>query len=127
MSEPTGEEREAQDGAKHWIATTATITACRYQSRGLSTLAFGFQTGEKFAISFDYYAHGQLYSGEFQSPIAIPQSETIPIAYNPLNPSENSRAIIPSAGIRKPPLLAVGIAGSIILSFAWLAILRGCH
>jgi hypothetical protein len=109
-----------------WIATTATITACRYQSRGLSTLAFGFQTGEKFAIAFDYYAHGQRYSGEFQSPVAIPQSETIPIAYNPLNPSENSRAIS-ATPLTKPPLLAIGIAGSIILSLIWLAILRGCH
>ena len=109
-----------------WISTTATITACRYQSRGLSTLAFGFQTGEKFAISFEYYAHGQLYSGEFQSPIAIPQSETIPLTYNPLNPSENSRAPT-GTGLNKPPLLGIGIAGSIILSLIWLVILRGCR
>jgi hypothetical protein len=110
-----------------WIATTATITACRYQSRGLSTLAFGFQTGEKFAISFDYYAHGHLYSGDFQSPIAIPQSETVPIAYNPLNPSENDRAHIAGASTRPPGLIAIGITGSIILSLAWLFILRSCH
>jgi hypothetical protein len=111
-----------------WIATTATVTTCRFQSPGLSTLAFGFQTGEKFLITFDYYAHGRLYSDEFQSPVAIPQNETIPITYNPLDPQQNNRTNHPSATPgRKPPLIAVGIAGSIILSLLWLAILRGCR
>jgi hypothetical protein len=75
-----------------WIATEATVTTCRYQSPGLSTLALGFQTGEKFRIAFDYYAHGRLYSDEFQSPIAIPQNERILITYNPLHPEQNSRS-----------------------------------
>ncbi len=113
-----------------WIATTATITTCRYQSPGLSPLAFGFSTRQKYRITFDYFAHGRLYSGEFQSPIAIPQNEHIPISYNPLNPAENTRANAPTANLDKPdkpPLLAIGITGSIILSLAWLAILRGCH
>ena len=111
-----------------WIATTATVTTCRFQSPGLSTLAFGFQTGEKFLITFDYYAHGRLYSDEFQSPIAIPQNETIPLTYNPLDPQQNNRTNHPSATpARNPPILAVGIAGSIILSLLWLAILRGCR
>ena len=109
-----------------WIATEATVTTCRYQSPGLSTLAFGFQTGKKFSITFDYYAHGRLYSGEFQSPIAIPQNERIPIIYNPLDPQQNSRAVIPNATSARSPLIAIGIAGSIVLSLLWLAILRGC-
>jgi len=112
-----------------WIATEGTVTTCVYQSRGLSTLAFGFQTGEKFRITFDYYAHGQTYSGEFQSPVAIPQNERIPISYNPLEPSQNDRApILPSDGrSRRSPRIVIGIAGSVVLSLAWLAILRGCH
>ena len=111
-----------------WIATTATVTTCRFQSPGLSTLAFGFQTSEKFLITFDYYAHGRLYSDEFQSPVAIPQNETIPLTYNPLDPQQNNRTNHPSATPeRKPPLIAVGIAGSIVLSLLWLAILRGCR
>ena len=110
------------------MATEATVTSCRYRSRGLGTLAFGFQVGERFQISFEYYAHGQLYSGEFGSPRAIPQNERIPIAYNTQNPFENSRALIAGAGrLQKPPLIAIGISGSIILSLIWLAILRGCH
>jgi hypothetical protein len=114
-------------GTPAWIATEATVTTCRYQSPGLSTLAFGFQTTQKFRITFDYYAHGRLYSGEFQSPIAIPQNERIPITYNPLDPQQNSRALIPNPTATRPPLIAIGIAGSIVLSLLWLAILRGCH
>ena len=116
--------------AEPWIATEATVTTCRFQFAGLSNLAFGFSTQQKFRITFDYYAHGRLYSGEFQSPVAIPQNERIPITYNPLNPQENSRDTSPSAAALspgKPPLLAVGIVGSIILSLVWLAILRGCR
>jgi hypothetical protein len=111
-----------------WIATQATVTTCRYQSPGLSILAFGFQTTQKFRITFDYYAHGRLYSGEFQSPIAIPQNERIPITYNPLHPEQNSRALSPNANSNaRPPLIAIGIIGSIILSLLYLAILRGCR
>jgi hypothetical protein len=114
-------------GAPAWIATEATVTTCRYQSPGLSTLAFGFQTTQKFRITFDYYAHGRLYSGEFQSPIAIPQNERIPITYNPLDPQQNNRSFIPRTTPTRPPLIAIGIAGSIVLSLLWLAILRSCN
>jgi hypothetical protein len=110
-----------------WIATEATVTTCRYQSPGLSVLAFGIQTGEKFRVTFDYYAHGRLYSGEFQSPVAIPQNERILITYNPLDPRQNSRSSIPNLTSTRPPLIAIGIAGSIVLSLLWLAILRSCH
>jgi len=112
-----------------WIATEATVTTCRFQFAGLGNLAWGFSTREKFRITFDYYAHGRLYSGEFQSPVAVPQNERIPITYNPLHPEQNSRdASIPAGASQgKPPLIAIGIGGSVILSLAWLAILRGCH
>ena len=112
-----------------WIATEATVTTCRYQSPGLSTLAFGFQTGEKFSITFDYYAHGQLYSGEFQSPVAIPQNERIPITYNPLHPEQNSRSQNPTTSTKstRTSILAIGITGSVVLSLLWLAILRSCR
>jgi hypothetical protein len=113
--------------APAWIATEATVTTCKYQSPGLSTLAFGFQTTKKFSITFDYYAHGRLYSGEFQSPIAIPQNERIPITYNPLDPQQNSRSFILRTTPTRSPLIALGIAGSVVLSLLWLAILRGCN
>ena len=111
-----------------WIATEATVTSCRFQFARMNTFTLGIQTGEKFRITFDYYAHGRLYSDEFQSDVAIPQNEIIPITYNPLDPQQNSRTNHPSAQpLGKPPLVAIGIAGSVILSLLWLAILRGCH
>ena len=113
-----------------WIETQATVTSCKFQFAGLGNMAFGFSLQEKFRITFDYYAHGRLYSGEFQSPVAIAQNEHIALSYNPLNPAENSRdrdsAATASAGT-KPPLIAVGVIGSIVLSLGWLAILRGCR
>jgi hypothetical protein len=111
-----------------WIATEATVTTCRYQSRGLSILAFGFQTGERFRITFDYYAHGQLYSGELQSPTAIPQNEHISITYNPLDPGQSSLTHGPGANTTtRTPIIAIGITGSILFSLIWLAILHGCR
>ena len=112
-----------------WIATEATVTTCAYQRLSLSPLAFGFQTQKKFRITFDYYAHGRLYSGEFQSDTAVPQNENISVTYNPLSPEENSLdpARASNSSRTRPPLIAIGITGSIVLSLAWLLILRGCH
>jgi hypothetical protein len=113
-----------------WIETSGTVTTCRFQFAGLSSLAFGVNLREKFRITFDYYAHGRLYSDEFQSPVAIPQNTAIPVSYNPLDPEQNSRSNHPSASsgaAAKPPIVAIGIAGSILLSLLWLAILRGCR
>ena len=113
-------------GIEAWIATNATVTSCRFQFARLNTLSLGIQTGEKFRITFDYYAHGRLYSGEFQSPIAIPQNERIPLTYNPLHPEQNSLTSSPDARSTRNPLIGIGVAGSILLSLVWLAILRGC-
>jgi hypothetical protein len=113
-----------------WMETQATVTSCKFQFAGLSNMAFGFSTQEKFRITFDYYAHGRLYSGEFQSAVAIAQNEQIPITYNPLKPEENSRdrdVAGTRSGATRTPLIAVGIIGSVVLSLIWLAILRGCR
>ncbi len=85
----------------------------------------GIQAGEKFLIAFDYYAHGRLYSGQFQSPVAIAQNETLSIRYNPLRPEENSYSDS-RRSVAGGSLIAVGVAGSIALSLLWLAALRGC-
>ncbi len=109
-----------------WIETQATVTSCRFQFARMNTFTLGFQTGEKFRIAFDYYAHGRLYSDEFQSPVAIAQNERIPITYNPLHPEQNSRTSGPNASPTRSPLIAIAIAGSIILSLLWLTMMRGC-
>ena len=120
---------EAQPNPQPWIATEATVTSCRYQSPALGILAFGIPTTRKFSITFDYYAHGRLYSSEFQSSTAIPQNEHLPITYNPLHPEQNSRAhaLNSTPTTSNPPLIAIGIAGSVLLSLLWLAVLRSCH
>ena len=111
-----------------WIEVEATVTSCRFQFARLNTFTLGIQTGEKFRIAFDYYAHGRLYTDEFQSPVAIPQNERIALRYNPLNPQENSRSRNASGGSStRNPILAIGIAGSVVLSLVWLAVLRGCR
>lgn len=109
-----------------WIDTVATVTSCRFQFARMNTFTLGIQTGEKFRITFDYYAHGQLYSGEFQSPVAIAQNEHISISYDPLAPQQNSRASSSSGAGGRVPLFAIGIAGSVVLSLLWLLLLRGC-
>jgi hypothetical protein len=112
-----------------WVTTEATVITCSYQSPGLSILAFGFQTGEKFRIAFDYYAYGRLYSDEFQSPIAIPQNKHFPVTYNPLNPEQNSRGhgSRTKTETTRPPILIIGIIGSVLISLLWLAALRSCQ
>ena len=109
----------------NWMATTATVTTCRYQFARLNTLYLGLQTGDKFRITFDYYAHGRLYSGEFQSPVAVPQNERLSLTYDPLHPERNSLSSDQGTASRGS-LLAIGIAGSVVLSLIWLAVLRGC-
>ena len=111
-----------------WIATTATVITCRYQSPGLSTLAFGFSTRKKFLISFDYYAHGRLYSDAFESDKAIPQNEAISIRYNPFDPRQNSRThLSPTTPAKLPSLTTIGITGSILLGLIWILFERGCN
>ena len=116
------------DPAPLWIETTATVTTCRFQAPALTTLIIGVNTNKRFRITFDYYAHGRLYSDEFQSSIAIPQNEIIDISYNPLDPAQNSRTNHPTeVPAKAPPTWVIGIGGSIVLSLLWLTILRSCH
>jgi hypothetical protein len=116
----------AQSLGPSWIETEATVTSCRFQFARMNTFSLGIQTGEKFCIAFDYYAHGKLYSDEFQSAVAIPQDEHILITYNPLRPEQNSRTSGPNATPARSPLIAIGIMGSVVLSLLWLAVMRGC-
>jgi hypothetical protein len=97
----------------NWIRTTATVTSCRYRSRALSSVAFGVALGEKYRITFDYFAHGTRYSGEFQSPDPIPQDERIPISYDPFRPDRNTwnhPELAPSQLSRWPIMLLALIA-----------------
>ena len=108
-----------------WLETQATVTACEYDFGAGRALAFGIPSSKHFRITFTYYAHGKTYTDQFTSPTYLEQGETFSITYNPLAPQQNSKsAAIPAT---KTPLFAVGIAGSIILSLIWLAMMRGCN
>jgi hypothetical protein len=110
------------------MPTEGTVTTCRYQSPALSVLAFGIPLTKKFRITFDYYAHGKLYSDEFGSDSAIPQDTKIPLSYNPRDPAQNSRTNHPilHRTVKRRPRIVLGIAGSVVLSLLWLLLLRGC-
>ena len=122
-SQPTNEP-----GTEHadWPEVLATVTACKYDFGAGRALAFGIPLQKHFRISYNYFADGELHPGEFWSAKAIPQGQLFPIRYNPHAPHQNSHAAYAKSAARNP-LLVVGIVGSIVLSLAWFAFLRGCH
>jgi hypothetical protein len=103
----------------------ATVTACKYEFGAGRALAFGVPTTKHFLISFNYWANGEIHTGEYTSKTAVPQGTLFPLHYNPEAPHEHSKS--GSVPLARNPVIAIGIIGSIILSFAWLAILRGCR
>ena len=113
------------DSKPAWLETQATVTACEYDFGAGRALAFGMPSGKHFRITFTYYAHGRSYTGEFASPTYFEQGAAFPISYNPLAPQQNSKSA--STPITKAPLFAIGVAGSVVLSLLWLAVMRGCH
>jgi hypothetical protein len=111
-----------------WPEALATVTACSYDAGAGRAMAFGLPTSKHFRIAFNYWANGELHSGEFTSEKAVPQGTLFPIHYNPEAPHENTHASnSATTALTRSPLIAVGIIGSIILSLVWFAILRSCH
>jgi hypothetical protein len=115
-----------------WPEAIATVTACHYDAGAGRALAFGIPTSKHFHISYNYFAPNadgidELHTGEFTSEKPIPQSTLFPIRYNPDAPHHNSHDASTAPQNPRAPILTIGILGSLILSFAWFAILRGCH
>ena len=108
-----------------WPKALATVTACEYEFGAGQALAFGVPTTKHFRISFNYWANGEIHTGQFHSAIALPQGHLFPITWNPLAPHEHSTS--PSAPASRTPLFVIGIAGSIFLSLLWLTIMHGCR
>jgi hypothetical protein len=113
-------------GEALWPEALATVTSCRYEFGAGRALAFGLPAGKHFRIGYNYFADGEFHTGELLSAKPIPQNTLFPIRFNPDAPRDHIHAHA-AAGSRRGPLLAFGVAGSILLSLAWLAILRGCH
>ena len=114
------------DAPVPWLETQAEVTACRYEFARMNTLSLGFATSRKqFVVSFSYYAHAKTFRDEFASPVAMGKGETFPVFYNPLNPQQNSRsASVPMTGM---PVFAYGVAGSIVISLLYIAMMGGCQ
>jgi hypothetical protein len=108
-----------------WLETQAEVVACKYGSGAGQASAFGIPTGKHFLITFAYHAHGRTYTGEFTSPTYLEQGATFLLTYNPLAPQQNSKSV--AIHTTRTPLFALGIAGSIILSLVWLALMRSCN
>ena len=107
-----------------WPEAMAEVTECRYDVRAGRSMAFGLTSKKHFRIAYNYLVEGELHTGECFSERAIPQGSLFPIHYDPELPHVNR-----SSDGEAPPrisLIAIGIAGSIVLSLAWLLILRGC-
>ncbi|HEY5330587.1 MAG TPA: hypothetical protein VIJ79_11930 [Acidobacteriaceae bacterium] len=106
-----------------WPEAMATVTACHYEAGAGSALAFGVPTTKHFRIAYNYWANGELHTGEYNSATAVAQGTLFPITYDPAAPHEH----IHSTPSPRSAQIIIGIAGSIILSLAWFAFLRGCH
>lgn len=114
------------DASVPWLETQAEVTACRYEVARMTTLSLGFATSpNQFMVSFSYYAHAKTFCDEFTSPVAMGTGETFPVFYNPLNPKQNSRS--EAAPTSRVPPLAYGVAGSIVISLLYLAMMGGCQ
>jgi hypothetical protein len=109
-----------------WLETQAEVTACRYEFARMNTLTLGIATRpNQFMVSFSYYAHAKTFRDQFASPVAMGKGETFPVFYNPLNPQQNRQSEL--APTSRVPLFAFGIAGSIVISLFYLAMMGGCQ
>lgn len=123
---------DSATGQAAWPEAIATVTACKYNAGAGRALAFGIPTNKHFRITYNYNvpnAQGEesLHTGEFASEKPVPQGTLFPIRYNPEAPHRNSHHLSSAPQSPRGPILTIGLIGSIILSLAWFAILRGCH
>jgi hypothetical protein len=112
-----------------WPEAIATVLECRYDMRAGRALAFGVPSGKHFRIRYNYFADGALHEGQLYSATAMPQNTLFPVRYNPELPHEHSHEQVAARvapGSRRA-LLIVGVIGSVVLSLAWFAVLRGCR
>ena len=112
------------DANPTWPTAMATVTECRYDVRAGRAMAFGLPSGKNFRIRYNYNADGQFYSAT-----AIPQNTLFPIRYDPAATHHHTHEHSPATTTPSPrrAMLLIGITGSVILSLAWLTLLRGCH
>jgi hypothetical protein len=114
----------------NWPEAMATVTECKYDFGAGRALAFGAPTSKHFRIKYNYWAtdvDGEevLHTGEFASEKAVPQGHLFKVRYNPEAPHENAHpGATPGA---RSSVMVVGVIGSVVLTLAWLLVLKGCY
>lgn len=112
-----------EQGEAGWPEAMAEVTECHYDMRAGRALAFGLSSKKHFRLTYSYRVGDELYTGECYSQIARPQGSLFAIHYDPDLPHVNRSG---EGGSRRVPLLAIGVMGSIVLSLAWVLVMRGC-
>ena len=107
-----------------WPEAIAEVTECRYDVRAGRALAFGLTTKKHFRITYNYRVGDGLHVGQCYAEKAMPQGTLFPIRYNPDLPQEHNS--LQPGTTAKVPLIAIGLAGSIVLAMLWLLFLHGC-
>lgn len=110
-----------------WPEALATVTECKYDFGAGRALAFGIPLSKHFRISYNYFADNDLHYGQFSSATAVPQGHLFPVRYNPHAPHEHSHDAASAPQRTGTPIFMIGVVGSVLLSFAWFVVLRGCH
>lgn len=114
------------DASVPWLETQAEVTACCYEFARMNIFSLGIATSSnQFMISFSYYAHAKTFCDEFTSPVAMGKGEIFPVFYNPLNPQQNRRSELAPAS--RVPFSVFGIAGSLVNSLLYVAMMGGCQ
>lgn len=79
--------------AAEWPEAMATVIECRYDAGAGRAMAFGAPRSKHFLILFNYWANGELLTGEFHAEAALPQATLFPVYFNPGDPHEIRRVL----------------------------------
>ena len=112
--------------ARHTERALATVLSCTYRAGVGRAIAFGLPTVKHFHIVYNYFANGELHTGEFASEKPIPQGTLFPIEYDPEAAHEHSLPEVPEPQARRG-LLVMAVLGSLLLALAWWFLLHAAR
>lgn len=112
MSTPS----ESTEASRH--SAMATVTECHYETGALSSLALGLSTRRHFLITFNYWANGDLHTGQYRSATAVPQGTLFPITYDPADPRRHDQSS--DARPSSSSLFTLGALALAVLLLLWI-------
>jgi hypothetical protein len=125
--EPVPDPTVPDDMQVGWPEALATVLTCKYDF-GAGRALIGIPSSKHFRITYNYFANGELHTGELTAAKPIAQGSLFPIRYNPEAPHDHTHAHgSTSAPNPRAAIITIGIIGSVVLSLAWFAVMRGCH